>query len=190
MSSNEYPAQSKRKKERRRYRKGRSIVSLPHTLPPLCLLKVLVTLLYIEIYKRAELNSHEGPGLGRGQQQSHLLWHLLRWHCFGIAEDSCSLLGLLEALSGPSFSLFSLLLLPSWAHWRHGQGLATPCKAVLAPLPITPCDHPPAPLPCRVSGDILPGSPQPTLSHTDSTGSLFQPLLTSLETQIEFCPAT
>lgn len=132
---------------------------MPHALPPLCLLKVLVTLLYVEIYKRAELSSHEGPGLGRGQQQSHLLWHLLRWHCFGIAEDSCSLLGLLEALSGPSFSLFSLLLLPSWAHWRHWQGLATPCKAVLAPLPITLCDYPPAPLPCRVSGDILPGSP-------------------------------
>lgn len=62
--------------------------------------------------------------------------------------------------------LSSLLLLPSWAHWRHGQGLATPCKAVLAPLPITLCDYPPAPLPCRVSGDILPGSPPThTLSH-------------------------
>lgn len=101
-------------------------------------------------------SSHEGPGLGSGQQRSHLLWHLLKWPCFCLAEDRCSLLGLLEAVSGPSFSLFSLLLLPSWAHWRHWRGLATPCKAVLAPLPITPCDHPAAPLPYRVSGDILP----------------------------------
>lgn len=103
-------------------------------------------------------SSHEGPDLGGGQRRSHL-WHLLRSPCFCLSEDSCSLLGLLEALSGPSFSLFSLLLLSSWAHWRHRQGLATPCKAVLAPLPITPCDHPPAPFPCRVSRDILPGSP-------------------------------
>lgn len=90
-------------------------------------------------------SSHEGPDLGRGQRRSHL-WHLLRSPCFCLSEDSCSLLGLLEALSGPSFSLFSLLLLSSWAHWRHRQGLATPCKlfwplcqSLHVTTPLLPC---------------------------------------------------